>query len=148
MIGAGDIPFSRDDSFILDNQGMASGWGAAHKRLDDVDIYVRDGVVSGIKVDDVYRHRQIPKGSDFSEIFIPVNDVKVYCFDIYPGSDDINKYQEIMQDVYSGDAILESIDKHPSDKGFVVMLVINRARMVFRKESYNEDFPKMDITNG
>ena len=147
MIGAGDIPFD-GSSFLIDNKGMATGRYDMQRRMDDVDIYVRDGIVSGIKVDEQFRNRQIPKDSDFSEIFIPISDVQVHCFDIHPGSPDIVKYQEILQDIYSGDVILESIDKHPSDKGFVVMVVVNRARMVFRKESYNEDFPKMDITHG
>ena len=127
---------------------MATGNREFGRRFDDVDSYVRDGMVSGIKVGDAYRNRQIPRDSDFSEIFTPSHDIIVHCFSIYPGSPDIQTYQDMLQEVYAGDAILESIDKHPSDKGFVVMAVINRARMVFRKESYNEDFPEMDITHG
>ena len=146
MIGAGDIPFNT--SAILDNGGMATGcWGDRVKQFDDIDSYVRDGVIGGIKVSEEYRNRQIPRGTDLSEVFKPVYDVKVYCFHIYPGSEDIPNYQEILQSVYQGDTILESLDKHPSDKGFIVMLTVNNAKMVFRKKSYEEDFPTMDVNN-
>ena len=143
MIGVGDIPFNAPG--ILDNGGMATGWGGARQGPRDIDIYVRDGTVGGIKVDDRYIDRQIPADTDLSEVFKPVYDVQVYCLDIYPDSPDISKYREILQSVYTGDAILESVDKHPTDKGFVVMVTVNNARMVFRKESYEEDFPTMDI---
>lgn len=143
MIGAGDIPFNT--SSIVDNGGMATGWGAPRQGPRDIDVYVRDGMVNGIKVDDKYLDRQIPADTDLSEVFKPVYDVQVYCLDIYPDSPDIQKYRDIMQSVYTGDAILESLDKHPSDKGFIVMITVNNARMVFRKESYEEDFPTMDI---
>lgn len=143
MIGAGDIPFNYDSHLV--NMGMATGRLTSQPRLEDVDLYVRDGTVGGIKVDDKYRDRQIPKDTNFSEVFRPVYDIKVYCLDIYPGSEDICIYQEILQSVYTGDAILESIDKHPSDKGFIVMITVNYARMVFRKESYEEAYPKMDV---
>ena len=135
-----EIPFGHASGMFMDNQGMATG---RVTRLDDVDMYVRDGVVSGIKVDDRYKNRTIPRDADFSEIFVPRHDVNVYCLHIFPGSEDIKKYQEILQSVYAGDAILDSVDKHPSDKGFIVMLIVNNARMVFRKEAYEEDFPEI-----
>ena len=143
MIGARDIPFTASSLFT--NTGMATGTDAPTRYMDDIDIYVRDGVVGGIKVDDAFRDRQIPRGSDLSEIFKPVYDIKVYCFNIFPGSGDIDKYNEVLQSVYQGEAILESIDKHPSDNGFIVMLTVNNARMVFRKKAYEEDYPALDI---
>jgi hypothetical protein len=103
--------------------------------------------VSGIRVDEEYRDRQIPQGTDLNTIFIPVPEVSVYCLNLSPGSEDIEVYQNILQEVASGDAILESQDKHPTENGFVVLLTINRARMVFRKKSYNEDFPKICEVN-
>jgi hypothetical protein len=146
MIGAGDVPFNISD--VLDNGGMATGnWCQQTRQFDDIDSYVRDGTVGGIKVDAAYKDRQIPRGTDLSEVFKPVHEVQVYCFHIYPGSEDIEKYQKVLQTVYQGDAFLESSDKHPSDKGFIVMLIVNNARMVFRKESYEEDFPTMDVNN-
>lgn len=146
MIGAGDIPFNA--STILDNAGMATGrWDQQYRQFDDIDAYVRDGIVGGIKVSEDCRDRQIPRGTDLSEVFKPVYNVQVYCFNIYPGSEDIEKYQAVLQSVYQGDAILESLDKHPSDKGFIVMLTVNNARMVFRKKSYEEDFPTMDVND-
>lgn len=148
MIGAGDIPFNA--STILDNGGMATGdWDRyARRQFDDIDSYVRDGVVGGIRVSEECLNRQIPRGTDLSEVFKPVYDVQVYCLNIYPGSEDIDKYQKILQSVYQGDATIESLDKHPTDKGFIVMVTVNNARMVFRKKSYEEDFPTMDVKNG
>ena len=118
------------------------------RQFSDVDTYVRDGVYNGIKVSDECRDRLIPKDTDLGDVFTPVSDVSVYCLHVYPESPDILKYQEIMQSVYTGDAFIDSIDKHPTDKGFVVMLVVNRARMVFRKDTYNELFPTIGEVHG
>jgi hypothetical protein len=116
-------------------------------RSSDVDIYVRDGTYMGIKVDNNYVDRMIPKDANMSEIFTPVHNERVYCFNIYPDSPDIEKYREVLQDIADGDAILESQDKHPTDKGFVILLIVNYARMVFRKDSLDEDYPRMQVNN-
>ena len=115
--------------------------------LSDIDMYVRYGTYNGIKVEDNCRDRMIPKDTDLSQVFDQKNDISVYCLDIFPGSNDINKYQELLQSVYTGDSIIESIDKHPTDKGFVVMLVVNNARMRFRISEYNNIFPSIGVTN-
>lgn len=141
MIDPGNIPFNTD-SFGGDGFGAFSRMNE-RRPLSDVDVYVRDGFVAGVRVDDEYRDRQIPQDTDLSTIFTPVPDVSVYCLSLCPGSADIELYQSILQEVASGDAILESQDKHPTEHGFVVLLTVNRARMVFRKSSYNEDFPKI-----
>ena len=141
MIDPNNIPFNID-SFGGDGFGAFSRMND-RRPLSDVDVYVRDGFVAGIRVDEDYRDRQIPQDTDLNNIFTPVPNVSVYCLNLSPGSKDIEVYQSILQEVASGDAILESQDKHPTNDGFVVLLTINRARMVFRKKSYNEDFPKI-----
>lgn len=141
MLDPDNIPFNID-SFGGDGFGTFSRMND-RRPLSDVDVYVRDGFVSGIRVGDDYRDRQIPRDTDLNTVFMPVPDVSVYCLSLYPGSPDISIYQQILQEVAKGDAILESQDKHPTDNGFVILMTVNRARMVFRKNSYNEDFPKI-----
>lgn len=117
------------------------------RQYSDVDTYVRYGTYNGVKVDDTCRDRMIPKDTDLSQVFDQHNDIAVYCLDIFPGSDDILKYQQLMQDVYEGNSFVESLDKHPTENGFVVMLVINTARMKFRNDDYNNIFPSIGVTN-
>lgn len=117
------------------------------RQYSDVDTYVRYGTYNGVKVTDTCKNRMIPKDTDLSQVFEQDNAISVYCFDIYPGSDDILKYQQIMQSVYEGDSFVESLDKHPTDKGFVVMLVINSARMKFRNDDYTNIFPSIGVAN-
>lgn len=136
-----------DIAFSHDAVGTGSVFPDTRNRLNDVDVYVRDGTYMGIKVDDAYTNRMIPKDANMSEIFIPRYQEQVHCFNIYPGSDDIDKYRKVLQDVADGDAILESQDKHPTDKGFVILLVVNYARMVFRKDDLNDDYPKIQVSN-
>lgn len=140
------------DSIFFGHHPQQSGadiWGNSSTRLmgSDVDIYVRNNTYMGIKVADDCINRMIPKDANLADVFTPVHKEYVYCFDIYPGSEDIQKYQDILQDVANGDAILESQDKHPTDKGFIIMLVVNYARMVFRKEEYKEDYPVIEVNN-
>lgn len=124
-------------------------WGepmlATDRKMCDVDTYVRDAAVSGIKVAPEYVNRMIPKDTDLNEVFTPRSDVSVYCLNVFPGSDDVKLYERIMQEVSSGDAFIDSIDKHPTENGFVILLVVDRTRMVFRKDSYNELFPPMEM---
>lgn len=141
MISVDNIPFNIDGSIYHNPADDMSRWPS---KLSDVDIYVRDHRVSGVLVGDEFVDRQIPKNTDLSEIFVPKSDVEVFCLDIFPGSEDIKVYQQVLQDVASGNVILESQDKHPTDKGYIVLIVVNKARMVFRKESYKEDFPEMN----
>lgn len=136
-----------DIAFNHDTVGTGSIFPDDRRRISDVDIYVRDGTYMGIKVDSRYTNRMIPKDADMSEIFSPVYNEQVYCFNIFPGSEDIDKYRDVLQSIADGYAILESQDKHPTDKGFVILLVVNYARMVFRKDELNEDYPKIQVTN-
>lgn len=136
-----------DISFSHNTVGSGDIFPSTRNRLNDVDIYVRDGTYMGIKVADLYANRMIPKDADMSEIFTPAYNEQVYCFNIYPGSEDIDKYRDVLQSIADGDAILESQDKHPTDKGFVILLVVNYARMVFRKEAFNEDYPEIQVNN-
>lgn len=138
-----DISFGHNNSTVGEGYILPSRRG----RSNDIELYVRDGTYMGIKVDDNYVDRLIPKDADMSEIFMPVHNEHVYCFSIYPDSPDIDKYRKVLQDIADGSAILESQDKHPTDKGFVILLVVNYARMVFRKDSLDEDYPKMQVNN-
>ena len=143
MNGLSDITFGSPD--LVSNPLLSPN---AQRRYTDVDAYVRDGVYAGVKVAEDCRDRLIPKDTDLGDVFRPVSDVSVYCLDIYPQSPDIETYQQIMQEVYTGDAFIDSIDKHPTDKGFVILLVINRAKMVFRKDTYKELFPTIGTKDG
>lgn len=135
LVSSGGLNTSYDDSIVR------------RCPLSDIDMYVRYGTYNGIKVDDDCKDRMIPKDTDLSQVFEQKNDITVYCLDIFPGSSDISTYQQLMQRVYAGDSIIESIDKHPTDKGFVILLVINDARMKFRVSEYNSIFPSIGVTN-
>ena len=143
MTGLEEIPFNPEHLGICSQDHFQN----RRQGLTDVDLYIRDNTYLGIKVADEFTNRMIPKDTDMSEVFKPLNRAKVYCFNIFPGSTDITEYQEVLQEIADGDAILESQDKHPTDKGFVVMLVVNYARMIFRKEDYREDYPKVKVPN-
>lgn len=118
---------------------------AQPNRNAGIDSYVREGTYNGVMVADECKNRMIPKDTDLSTIFTPSNNVSVHCLEIYPGSRDIQTYADIMQAVHDGDSFLESVDKHPTDKGFVVMLVVNKLRMKFSNDKYKEIFPVINI---
>lgn len=109
--------------------------------------YVKYGTIDGIPVDDKCKNRAIPKETDLLEIFVPSHDVHAECFSISPGSEDIAKYQSILQESASGNAVVQVHERTFSKDGYMVLIVYDRIRMVFRKPDDDKTYPVIGDTD-
>lgn len=133
---------SVDDTSMDMFPGVPAGiFGSTSHKYDPIHEYTKNGTVNGIKVAPEYRDRLIRRAEDLNDIFVPQHDVRVVCLDIRPGSEDLNEYQKILQDSANGDVVIQMHDKTASNTGYIVLLVYDKVRMIFRRESDNSVYP-------